>query len=57
MASTMREQHRKHLCVFQEAEGVDQALRQQITSAIKPQYLEAFTFSKVLETRQTGYGI
>ncbi len=42
MTSTMREQHRERLRVFQEAEGVDQALRQQITTAIKPQYLEAF---------------
>ena len=41
MAGTMREQHRERLRVFREVQGVDQALRQQIATAIEPTYLEA----------------
>ena len=41
MANTMREQHRERLRVFREVQGIDQALRQQIATAIEPQYLEA----------------
>ena len=41
MANTMREQHRERLRIFREVQGVDQALRQQIATAIEPQYLEA----------------
>ena len=42
MLNTLREQHRERVRVFQEVEGIKQALRQQIVTAIEPQYLEAF---------------
>lgn len=41
-ADTLREQHKEQVCLFCEVQGVDQALRQQIATAIEPQYLEAF---------------
>ena len=43
MTNTMKqEQHKKHLWVFREVQGVDQTLCKQIVTAIEPQYLEAF---------------
>ena len=42
MSNTLREQHRERVRVFREVEGIEQALRQQIVTAIEPQYLEAF---------------
>ena len=41
MANMMCDQHRERLRVFREVQGVDQALRQQIATAIELQYLEA----------------
>ena len=45
MSNTLRDQHKERLRVFREVQGVEQALRQQIVSAIEPQYLEAFRSS------------
>ena len=43
LANIYREQHKERLRVFREVQAVEQALRQQIVTAIEPQYLEAFT--------------
>ncbi len=42
MSNTFREHHKERLRAFREAQAVEQAPRQQIVSAIEPQYLEAF---------------
>ena len=41
IAHTMKEQHTERLRVFREVTGVEQALKQQIVTAVEPQYLEA----------------
>lgn len=42
MSNTLHEQHHERMRVFREVKGIEQALHQQIVTAIKPQYLEAF---------------
>ena len=42
MTTMLREQHASQLRIFREVIGVEQTLRQQIITAIEPQYLEAF---------------
>ena len=42
LTNIYREQHRERLRVFHEVQAVEQALRQQIVTAIEPQYPEAF---------------
>ena len=42
LANIYREQHKERLRVSREVQAVEQALRQQIVTAIEPQYLEAF---------------
>ena len=41
MSGTMRDQHKERLRIFREVQGIDQALRQQLATAIEPTYLEA----------------
>ena len=41
MATVMKEAHRERLRVFREVQGVDRALKQQITKAVSPKYLTA----------------
>ena len=42
LADTIRDQHKEQVRLFREVQGVEQALCQQITTAIESQYLEAF---------------
>ena len=42
LANIYPEQHKERLRVFREVQAVEQALRQQIVTAIEPQYLDAF---------------
>ena len=41
MARTLKEQHTERLRVFRETTGVENSLKQQVVSAVEPQYIEA----------------
>ena len=41
IARTMKDQHTERLRVFREVMGVEQALKQQVVTAVEPQYIEA----------------